>query len=150
MNQRKAASLGTLELTLYQMSVFTTLLLAIAFIQLAVISLGRGWVGSLPLKPRIWLVRAHRLGGYIGLLIMLLVSYTCVVYLTYGFSPARIAIHIVAGTILIAAVFSKIVIVHGWRRLYTYLPIFGIVVFVAVIVTWATSALWYFYYEGFR
>ena len=146
--ERKCA-LGAFELTLYQMSVFTSLLLAIAFLQLAVISLGRGWIGSLPLKSRIWLIRAHRFGGYIGFFIILLVSYTCVVYLTVRFGPARVAVHSIVGTILIVAVLSKIVIVHGVKRLYTYLPLFGIIVFVSVVIVWVTAALWYFYYQGF-
>ena len=127
------------------MSVFATLLLGIAFMQLVVISLGRGWAGNLPPDSRSWLIRAHRFGGYIGFFIILLVSYNCVVYLTAGFGPARVAVHAVFGTVLIAAVLSKIVIVHGWQRLYTYLPIFGIIVFVSVIITWVTSAAWYFY-----
>lgn len=138
------------ELTLDQMSVFTTLLLAIAFGQLTVISLGRGWIGSLPMESRRWLIRAHRFGGYIGLLIMLLVSYTCVVYLLVSFGPARVAIHSIAGTVMIAAVLSKIFIAHGLPRYFTSLPYFGTVVFGTVIVTWITSALWYFYHVGFQ
>ncbi|MCL4473919.1 MAG: DUF6529 family protein [Actinobacteria bacterium] len=140
------------ELTLYQMSVFTTLLLAVAFGQLTVISLGRGWIGDLPVESRRWLIRAHRFGGYIGLFIMVLVSYTCVVYLLplVGFSPARVAIHDIVGTITIAAVLAKIVIARGLPRFYTALPYFGIVVFGSVVIIWISSAAWYFYYVGFQ
>ncbi len=138
------------ELTQYQMSVFTTLLLAIALAQLAVISLGRGWIGNLPVESRRWLIQAHRFGGYIGLFVMLLVSYTCVVYLLVSFGSARVAIHSIAGTVVIAAVLAKIVIAHGLPRFYTALPYFGIVVFGSVVIIWISSAAWYFYYVGFQ
>jgi len=140
-----------MELTQYQMSVFTTLLLGVAIVQLALISLGRGWIGSYPMEVRRWLLLAHRFGGYIGFFIILLVTYSCVVY--YGgflLSPARVALHSIVGTVMLAIIMAKIVITRGLRQFYAYLPYFGVVLFATVIITWLNSAGWYFWTVGFE
>ncbi len=137
------------ELTLYQMSIYTTALLAIAFMQLFLIASGTGWIGNFSLPARRRLITAHRFGGYIGLFIILLVSYTCVVYIGVTLSPFRVAVHSVVGTVMIVAIICKILITRGVPRLYLSLPMIGAILFTTIIITWLNSAGWYFYYVGF-
>jgi hypothetical protein len=137
------------ELTLYQKSILATALLAIALVQLALIAFGRGWAGGFAPELRRWLVRMHHLGGYLGFFVVLLVAYSCVVYIGARLSPPRVAVHGLLGAAIITLIMSKIVVARGLRQYYHWLPVLGAALFTAIIASWFLSAGWYFYVEGF-
>ncbi len=132
------------ELSIDQKSLLATGLLAIACVQLLTIAVGRGAGGFSP-GVRRWAVGLHRFGGYLGLFIVLLVAYSCVVFIGPKTGSLRVAAHSLLGASVIALLFGKITIARGLRQYYPRLPIFGAALFAAVIVNWFISAGWYYF-----
>ena len=91
---------------------------------------------------------AHRATGDVILVITLLVAFMCLVYFEVGDGieyarggkQTRATIHVVAGSLLVAAIVLKVIVVRWWHRMGRYLPILGVTVFALFMVTWFTSA----------
>jgi hypothetical protein len=85
----------------------------------------------------------HRATGDAIVAITLLIAFMCVSY--FGFEDVsgddlRAAIHVAAGSTLLAVLGLKIVVVRWWHRMGRYLPQLGATVFTLFAITWLTSA----------
>jgi hypothetical protein len=91
---------------------------------------------------------AHRATGDMVLVITLLVAFMCLMYFEVGDGieyardgeQTRATIHVVAGSLLVAMIVLKVIVVRWWHRMSRFLPILGITVFGLFMVTWFTSA----------
>ena len=91
---------------------------------------------------------AHRATGDMIVVVTLLVAFMCLVYFEIGDGieyardgeQTRATVHVVAGSVLIAAIVLKVIVVRWWHRMSRYLPALGLTVFVLFLVTWLTSA----------
>jgi hypothetical protein len=107
-----------------------------------------GKVGSGPAPS--WLGDAHRLSGTVAFVLTLPVAYHCLWSLGFNADAGfdRVFIHSIAGCLFYGAFAAKVIVVRrhglpGWA-----LPVAGSVVFTALVVTWLTSALWFFDQQG--
>lgn len=90
----------------------------------------------------------HRTVGDTIVVVTLLVAFMCVAYFGVedGVEDAssgeetRAALHIAAGSLLIAVLTLKVIVVRWWHRLSRYLPALGLTVFALFVLTWLTSA----------
>lgn len=90
----------------------------------------------------------HRATGDMIVAITLLVAFMCLVYFEIGDGidyargdeQTRATIHVVAGSLLVAAIVLKVIVVRWWQRMARYLPALGLTVFALFMVTWFTSA----------
>ena len=110
--------------------------MALAVYQLVLIAVGYG-----KLRPRFLRARAasatHRAAGDAIALLMLVTGVMCLS--VYGFEDGA-AVHMVAGSVLLAVLAFKIAVVRRDFGLGRYLPVLGISVFLLLAVTWASSA----------
>jgi hypothetical protein len=91
-----------------------------------------------------WASTAHRWSGTIAFLVSLPVVLHCVWSIGFGQHGARLIIHSVLGCVFYGAYAAKMLGIRlrglpGWA-----LPVIGGTVFTAYVLTWVTSALWYF------
>jgi hypothetical protein len=128
--------------------VLTSVVSALALYQVFLMAVGYGkirlpWLGSGPAS------KTHRAVGDTVVTITLLVGFMCLAYFgideggSHGASDAdetRAAIHVVAGTLLVAVLALKISVLRWWHSLSRFLPVLGISVFLLFSVTWLTSA----------
>jgi hypothetical protein len=77
-------------------------------------------------------------------LVSLPVAFHCLWSLGYQDYENRVLIHSIAGCVFYGAFVSKMLTLHSRRLPNWALPLFGGLVFTAIIVVWLTSALWYF------
>lgn len=131
------------DISLAQKSVLATVILGVAFLQLVFISAARGWVVKLPIKQRLRAVKAHHIGGYGGLLLILTIGYYCVfVYGSAG--TTRSMIHALLGATAVTLVVGKVVVARGFRAYAGKLPTMGALLLGAIVGAWTSSAAWYF------
>lgn len=131
------------DISLADKSLMASVLLAVSLLQLAWIGSARGWILDLPLKLRLRAVRAHRIGGYAGLTLILAIAYYCV--FVYGSSgTARSAIHALLGAATVALVAVKVLVARFFKAGSRRLPVIGFMLGGSIVGAWATSALWYF------
>jgi len=91
---------------------------------------------------------AHRATGDVILVITLLVAFMCLVYFEVGDGieyardgeQTRATVHVVAGSLLVATIVLKVIVVRWWHSMGRFLPILGVTVFGLFMVTWFTSA----------
>jgi hypothetical protein len=91
---------------------------------------------------------AHRAAGDMIVAITLLVAFMCLVYFEVGDGieyardgeQARATIHVIAGSLLVATIVLKVIVVRWWHRMGRFLPLLGLTVFALFVVTWFTSA----------
>jgi hypothetical protein len=93
---------------------------------------------------RSWVPTAHRWSGTVAFLLSLPVVLHCVWSIGFGQHGARLIIHSFVGCIFYGAFAAKMVGLRlrglpGWA-----LPVLGGVTFTAYVITWVTSALWFF------
>jgi hypothetical protein len=108
---------------------------ALAVYQLVLIAVGYGKV-RLPFLGASPAALAHRSIGDAIVVLALLVSLMCVS--VYGFDEG--GVHTVAGAAVLVALAVKVTAVRWGRGLGRLLPVFGLTVFVLLMLTWATSA----------
>jgi hypothetical protein len=77
-------------------------------------------------------------------LVSLPVAFHCLWSLGYQDYENRVLIHSLAGCVFYGAFVSKMLTLRSHRLPTWALPLFGGLVFAAIIVVWLTSALWYF------
>lgn len=131
------------EISLAQKSILATVILAVAFLQLVFIVTARAWLFDPPARLRRNAARAHRIGGYSGLVLLLVISYYCV--FVYGSSgTARSVIHAFLGVAAVVLVLSKAAVARVFRGYIRRLPLLGGTLFGMIAGAWSTSALWYF------
>jgi len=81
---------------------------------------------------------AHRSIGDALVVVVIVVAVMCVS--VYGFEAEDGALHAVAGTLLLAFLTLKIVVVRWWHSMSSFLPGLGITVFILLGITWFSSA----------
>jgi hypothetical protein len=118
---------------------------AVMFVVLQLITALWMW-GRLPGAPAApgWVSQAHRWSGTIAFIVSLPVVLHCVWSIGFGQHGARLIIHSVLGCVFYGAYAAKMLGLRlrglpGWA-----LPVIGGTVFTAYVLTWVTSALWYF------
>jgi hypothetical protein len=120
-----------------------TALLALALVQLGLAVWIYGRMPGAPAAPR----RVSTLHRVVGILLFLLsvpISIHCIQ--TYGvvLTPARAAVHSIAGCFFYGAFAAKVLVVRSRRLPGRLLPVVGGALVTAVAVIWYTSALWFF------
>jgi hypothetical protein len=91
---------------------------------------------------------AQRATGDVVLVVTLLVAFMCLMYFEVGDGieyardgeQTRATIHVVAGSLLVAMIVFKVIVVRWWHGMSRFLPILGMTVFGLFMVTWFTSA----------
>lgn len=128
-------------------TVLATVVFALAFYQVVMMAVGYGKVKVPFLKPKAASF-AHRSVGDVILPVTVLVGWMCLAYFgvedgiehaAYGES-ARAALHVIFGSLLLAVLILKVVVVRRWTSLDRFLPHFGLTVFGLFALTWVTSA----------
>jgi hypothetical protein len=120
-----------------------TALLALALIQLAIALWMYGHVpgaGKAPLQVRM----VHRVIGALAFLLSVPVAVHCIRAYGIELTPARAAVHSLAGCFFYGAFAAKVVAVQSRRLPGWLLPVLGGVLVSAVAVSWYAAALWYF------
>ena len=91
------------------------------------------------------LMRAHRYGGRIAILLAALVAVFCIVDIGAPNQPLRVVVHVVAGCTAFTALAVKFTLIRFRPALaYDLAPNLGGIAAVAFIAIWLTSALFYF------
>ena len=127
--------------------VLTSVVAALAFYQVLLMTVGYGKVRLPFFKPRV-ASTAHRTVGDVIAPITALVGLMCVGYfgISEGIDHARdgqeavVTMHVIAGFALAGALAFKIVVVRWWHSLSGLLPYLGAAVLTLFVATWATSA----------
>jgi hypothetical protein len=128
-------------------TVLASIVLALAVYQVGLMAIGYGKVRLPFLKPKAASF-THRAVGDTIVAITLLVAFMCITYFEVedGIEHAaddehvRAAVHVVAGSLLLAVIALKVVVVRWWQRLERLLPLLGLTVFALFAITWVTSA----------
>jgi hypothetical protein len=98
--------------------------------------------------PR-WVPTAHRLSGTAAFLITIPVAYHCLWALGFQYQEGtRILVHGIFGCFFFGALATKVLVVNSRRMPKWALPVMGGALFTALVVIWATSALWFFRTQG--
>lgn len=128
-----------------------TWLASIALVLLLVQLVTALWMwGRLPLVRTTpgWVAPFHRYTGALAFIVTLPVAFHCLWALGFGTTSARVIVHGVAGCAFYGAYAAKMLGLRlrglpGWA-----LPVLGGTVFAAFVVTWLSSALWFFTRSG--
>ena len=92
-----------------------------------------------------WLTGLHRWSGRIAILLTVPVIVHCIYALGFQTYSARVIVHSVFGCIFYGAFVAKMLSLARRDLMPRWvMPVLGGVVFVSLIVLWATSALWLF------
>lgn len=95
----------------------------------------------------------HRREGDLLLLIFIAIAYHCVTQAFFDPFSSRVVSHAVLGSLLLAVIFFKVVVVRWLARVMPYIAWVGSALFLLVTGTVLTSAGYYFYFlwvEGIR
>jgi hypothetical protein len=128
-------------------TVLASIVLALAAYQVLLMAVGFGKVRLPFLKPKAASF-THRAVGDAAVAVGLLVAFMCYSYFGVddGIEHARdeestrATIHVVAGSLFVAVVILKIIVVRWWHRLDRLLPALGLTIFSLLGVAWVTSA----------
>lgn len=94
------------------------------------------------------MLKSHRYVGRISAILILIIAYLCIFEATeiasIGF---RVSLHKLLGTLTLTVLVIKLSIVKGLIKKRESLPITGKFLFMAIFLTWTTSALWYFIWD---
>ncbi len=116
--------------------VLTTVALALAVYQLALIAVAYGRV-RLPALAAPSAGIAHRAAGDTIAALLAFLAVACLA--AYGFEDDML-LHGIAGAALVALLIVKVAVVRRGLGMSRGLPLFGLTVFALLAVTWATSA----------
>ena len=128
-------------------TVLASVAAALAVYQVATMAVGYGKVKLPFLKPKAASF-AHRSVGDAILPITVLVGWMCLAYFgiedgiehAAGGETVRAAIHVGSGSLLLAVLAIKVIVVRRWSSKERFLPHLGLTVFGLFALTWATSA----------
>jgi hypothetical protein len=106
--------------------------------------------GKLPIKAPSWIGGAHRWSGRAAFLLTIPVVMHCLYALGFQTYDARVLVHSLFGCLFFGAFSTKMLVLSrkgmpGWA-----LPLFGGLVFTALVVLWLTSSLWFFTTIGIK
>ncbi len=87
----------------------------------------------------------HRRQGDVLLVLFLLVAYNCVTKEKVDWGDWRPVAHAAFGTVTIAAVVAKLLMVQVFPRTMKYVTTVGLTLFVAALGATGTTVFWYFY-----
>ena len=118
----------------------------LAFVQLGLALVMYGKVPGLPAPS--WIGVLHRWSGRVAFLLTVPVVVHCLYALGFQSYQPRVLIHSVLGCVFFGAFTVKMLVLSrkglpGWA-----LPLFGGVVFTALVGLWLTSSLWFFTTSG--
>lgn len=115
----------------------STLIVAMAGLQVALGA--RLWgAGGLPMSTAV-ASRVHRWNGRLLLVLSMLIAFACLMTQAGPISPARILIHSIVGSTLLALLCVKLSLVRVTARGRHRLPAVGIALFVNYVAIWITS-----------
>jgi Family of unknown function (DUF6529) len=122
--------------------VLASIVVALAAYQVLLMAVGYGKLRLRFLRPRPASF-AHRIAGDTIVPVALIVAIMCVSY--FGLEDEdgeelRAMAHMTAGSLLLAALTLKIVVIRWLHRWSRFLPHLGLTVFALFVVTWITSA----------
>ncbi|TQS40537.1 DUF6529 family protein [Cryptosporangium phraense] len=122
--------------------------MAIVFAVVQLVTALAMW-GKLPLRGS-WVSPVHRWSGRIAFLLTLPVVVHCLYALGFADYSLRTLLHSILGCLFFGAFTTKMLVLTknglaGW-----VLPVFGGVVFAALVGVWATSAAWFFSTSGLQ
>lgn len=122
----------------------STVALVLAMVQVVTAAGVLGRFGPAP-----WAGPVHRWSGRLAVLVLLPVIAHCLYGMGFGLDSPRVLIHSLAGCLVFGAFAAKMLVLPrrdapGWA-----LPLFGGLLTVFVVVSWLTSALWFFRTAGF-
>lgn len=86
----------------------------------------------------------HRLSGASAVLLTLPVAYHCLWALGFGTYSTRVLVHSVAGCLFYGVFVTKMLALRTRRLPGWTLPLLGGTLFTVLVLTWLTSALWFF------
>jgi hypothetical protein len=120
----------------------TTAAAALALVQLttALRIFGRIGTGKSP----VWVPVLHRVSGVVAVLLTLPVVFHCLWSLGFSTLDARTTAHSLLGCTFYGAFVAKMLALKMRRLPGWALPVFGGLVFAALVALWLTSSLWYF------
>jgi hypothetical protein len=110
------------------------LALAVYQLVLAAVAYGRVRPSFLDSRPA---ASAHRASGDAIAVILVVVAIMCLSYL--GIEDDA-AVHVVAGSALLAVLALKVVVIRWWHAASRFLPLLGTSVFLLLTLTWLSSA----------
>lgn len=120
--------------------VLASVVTALALYQVLLMAVGYGWL-RLPFLQPAPASAAHRANGDTVAAVTAVVALLCLGY--FGFEDGdgwRVTAHVVAGSLLLATLAFKVLVVRRWQRLGRLLPLLGGGVLVLFALTWLTSA----------
>jgi hypothetical protein len=120
-----------------------TVLLALAIVQLTLALWMYGRLPGAGAAPR-RVSTAHRVVGLLVFLLSVPITIHCIQAYGVELTPARAAIHSVAGCFFYGAFAAKVLVVRSKRLPGWLLPTVGGLLVTAIIVSWYASALWFF------
>jgi hypothetical protein len=98
-----------------------------------------------------WIPSAHRVSGTTAFVLTIPVAYHCLWALGFQWnSGIRVLLHGIFGCFFFGALTAKVIVVESRRMPAWALPLLGGAVFTALVVVWATSAVWFFTTQGVR
>lgn len=132
--------------------VLASVVLALAVYQVLLMAVGYGKLKLPFLQARVASF-AHRAVGDAIVLVTLVVAFMCIAYFGYedgvehaaGEETGRATLHVIGGTLVIAALALKVIAVRWWHALGRFLPAIGLTIFALLALTWGTSAGDYFF-----
>ncbi len=123
--------------------VLTSVVWALAAYQVVLMAVGYGKLRLPFLRPKP-ASRTHRATGDTIVVVTLVVGFMCLTY--FGIDDGESGdetlggLHVLAGSLLVAVLALKIVVVRWWHGMGRYLPALGISVFLLFALTWLSSA----------
>ena len=131
---------------LYAKSWLTTAAVVFAIVQIVTgLRIYRQPAGPAPA----WMAAVHRWSGRIAILLTVPVLVHCIYSLGFQTYSARVLVHSVFGCLFYGAFVAKMLSLVRRNSMPRWvMPVLGGVVFVSLIVLWATSALWLFTTQG--
>jgi Family of unknown function (DUF6529) len=87
--------------------------------------------------------RVHRISGVAAVVVSMPVAFQCLWAFGFGTSSLRVIVHSAAGCLLYGAFVAKMLALRSHGLPARTVPVLGASVLTALVVTWATSALWW-------
>jgi hypothetical protein len=105
---------------------------------------GALWMyGKLGIAAPSWIGSGHRAFGFLALLVSIPVAYHCLWSLGFQTTDARVVAHSLLGCTVYGAFVAKVVTVRSRGAASWQFPLFGGLLFTALVGVVLTSAVWY-------
>ncbi|MGH3248308.1 MAG: DUF6529 family protein [Trebonia sp.] len=127
--------------------------LATVAVVLGVVQFGTALVmyGKVPrVRAPSWMGGLHRWSGRIAFIVTVIVAVHCLYALGFETFNARVLAHSIAGCVFFGVFTVKMLALTRRGMPSWVLPLFGGVLFAALVLIWFTSSFWFFSFFGFR